>query len=195
MPEALEGYLCSCGFTTDDLSTFRGHIAAGSKEKDAHRSKGRVNLLSGEITMPPFAERTKEQKKETSIGKRKKESTSGDGGGIKVTEILSQASTIKFVPRQMTCTYTPIMASGLEAVTRIFHWREDMPFENFLDTIIYNYLLEHGIQLAGFIVDDSIREAEEKGESGDGDESETEPEPSNGNGQVNYPFLRTLEEV
>ncbi len=188
--QAVEGYLCKCGYNTDDLRTFRSHLLVGSKDgKGVHKSAGRVNLLSGEITMPPYDGRSTTQKHESAIGKKKKEpGTNEPGGGYKSTEIMSQASSVRFVPRQMTCTLTPIMTGGLEAVTRVFGWRADMPFENFLDTVIYNYLLEHGVQLAGFIIDDSVFDPEP--------EPEPEPEPippSNGNGQ--FKFLKILEEV
>lgn len=162
--QALEGYRCTCGYITDDMPKFRTHLVVESqadkkngKPLGQHKSDGRVNMLTGEITMPPFNQRTKEQQKESSIGKRNKDKKSDNtAGGFKTTEVLSQATMLRFTPRQMNCTYTPIMQATLEAVTRVFAWRADMPLENVIDTIFYNYMLEHGVQLAGYIVDPSV---------------------------------------
>ena len=32
-----------------------------------------------------------------------------------------------------------------------------MPFENFIDTVLYYYFLEKGITLVGYVVDDSLK--------------------------------------
>lgn len=198
MAQALEGYRCTCGYITDDLVKFRTHLVVESqkdkkdgKPPNQHKSDGRVNTLTGEITMPPFDQRTATQRKENSIGKKNKD-TKLDAG-FKTTEVLSQATMLRFTPRQMNCTYTPIMQATLEAVTRVFKWRADMPFENVIDTIFYNYCLEHGVQLAGYIVDPKVLsdleqeredEEEELNPKGDivvapEDEEEEPPPPDN----------------
>jgi hypothetical protein len=154
-----DGYKCSCGFITDDRHKFLTHISHGKRKdgKDSHDTLGRCNILTGEITMPPYLKRSKEQLDETLRGRKTiRVNEKGKLQTIRTTDVLSQASEIRFVPRIFTCTYTPIMQAGLAAAVNVFHWRQNMPLENFLDTIIYYWFKEHGIQLAGYIVDDKV---------------------------------------
>jgi hypothetical protein len=165
-PQNGDGYKCSCGFITDDRMKFVQHLGhIGKKEgKDKHQSMGRVNLITGEITMPPYLQRTQEQRHETTIGKRV-EKIQVDGKIVKAreipstrtTDILAQASEVRFVPRIFTTTYTPIMMQAQDAAVKYFGWRANMPFENFLDTVIFLYFREHGIRLGEYNVDDSLR--------------------------------------
>ena len=169
-----DGYKCSCGFITDDKTKFLLHMGQGARRdgKGVHKSEGRVNIQTGEITMPPWEERTVEQRDESQHGKKaKKISPDGKVTTVRTTDVLSQATEVRFVPRIFTCTYTPIMQAALSASVNVFHWRENMPFENFLDTVIYYYFMEHGVQLAGYIVDDDIVAENEKPES-DNDEGQ-----------------------
>lgn len=154
-----DGYKCSCGYIADTKSKFLLHLGQSTKRdgKGVHQSEGRVNLQTGEITMPPWNQRTRAQKDESSYGKRAQKLTSdGKVVNVRTTDILAQASEIKFVPRIFTCTFTPIMQAALTASVNVFRWRSNMPFENFLDTVLYYYFMEHGVQLAGYIVDDNI---------------------------------------
>lgn len=166
-----DGYKCLCGFITDDRMKFTQHIAhAGKREgKDLHKSLGRVDLTTGEITMPPYLERTPEQINETKFGKRVQKVTK-DGKVVKArettsartTDILSSASEVRFVPRIFTTTYTPIMQQAQDAAIKYFGWRANMPFENFLDTVLYLYFKEHGIVLGQYTVSDELLRLEQE---------------------------------
>jgi hypothetical protein len=162
-----DGYKCSCGYITDDRMKFVHHIGhVGKKEgRENHQSLGRVDLTTGELTMPPYLQRTAEQKAESSFGKRVQK-IEADGkivtvrqptsNSVRTTDILSQATEVRFVPRIFTTTYTPIMAQAFDAAVKYFGWRPNMPFENFLDTTIYLFFREHGIRLGEYNVDDSL---------------------------------------
>jgi len=152
-----DGYGCQCGFITDKLRAFRQHFwHLGKQEPGKHKSIGRVNMLTGEVTMPPYLERTPEQIALTKQGKR------GDGktapGKIeqpaRTTDILANAQELRFVPRIYTVDYSPIIRGAQEAATRVWGWRPEMPLGNFLDTVIYTFFKEHGIILAAYIVED-----------------------------------------
>lgn len=156
-----DGYKCSCGFITDDKSKFLQHIGLGNRTdgKGTHKSLGRVNIVTGELTMPPWGQRTEEQRDQSMHGRKAlKLGKDGKGTIIRTTDILAQATELKLIPRIYTVTYTPIMQSGFAAAINIFGWREDMPFENFLDTVIYNFFKEHGVKLTGYILSDELVE-------------------------------------
>ena len=154
--QAVEGYGCTCGFKTDDRKKFLGHIGSmRHKEPGYHDSRGRINLITDEVTMPPAKDRTPSQLYETKYGKKHP----GEAGtsptptkkAVTSTEILNQANQIRFVPRVYTCNLTPIMLLGYEVSLQKWGWRSDMPFENYLDTVIYNYFFEHGTKLQAAI--------------------------------------------
>ena len=157
-----DGYKCSCGFITDDKKKFLVHVGHGNKQdgKGTHQSQGRVNILTGEITMPPWEQRTKEQQDQSRVARKARPTNSKNSPAanltMRVAEMLSQATEVKLVPRIYTVTYTPIMQAGLHAAINVFKWREDIPFENFLDTVIYNFFREHGVKLTGYIVDERL---------------------------------------
>jgi hypothetical protein len=154
-----DGYKCTCGFITDNRFKLLSHLRFGQQKdgKEAHQTAGRCNLQTGEITMPPYLERTPDQLDETKYGKKaQKVNPDGKITTVRTTEVLAQATEVRFIPRIFSCTYTPIMQAALAAAVNVFHWRQNMPFENFLDTVIYYFFFEHGVQLAGYIVDDSI---------------------------------------
>lgn len=156
-----DGYKCQCGFIADTLKKFRSHfMRAGRKDgKGVHKSVGRVNLQTGEITMPPYLERTPEQIAQSKHGKKKEKGDKSDVGLMRGTDILANASQIKFIPRIYTVDYTPIMRGAQEAAIRVWKWRDDMPLGNFLDTILYIFFKEHGIILAAYIVEEEKEEA------------------------------------
>ena len=169
--QAVEGYLCSCGFKTPDKSLFTKHVLGGQNKKgEEHRSRGRVNMETGEITMPPYNERTDEQKKASQHARKTGKSITGGKAESRMTDNPSIAQEIRFVPRIYTADYSPIMRAAQTAAVREWNWRTDMPLGNFLDTIIYNFFKEHGITLAGYIV-----ETENPGDCGNG-HHEAEPE-------------------
>jgi len=153
--QAVEGYLCVCGFKTSDKGTFTGHIVNKSKHDTTqkHESLGRVNMETGEITMPKYVDRTDEQKAISKNARKGKGKGIGGETTSKQTDDPSIASEIRFVPRVYTADYSPIMRSAQAAAVREWKWRADMPLGNFLDTIIYNFFFEHGIRLASYVVE------------------------------------------
>ncbi|MCK4388465.1 MAG: hypothetical protein KAW00_06795 [Dehalococcoidia bacterium] len=174
------GYGCICGFKTTDKVKFTSHVMFSAQKdgRGTHKSLGRVDMETGEVVLPPFAERTDEQKKQA----RHKVSTnggdeSGGGGGtggggaggggtgktpiVQSTSHIAEASQIRAVPKIFTMDYTPIMRVAQDAAVKYFGWRPDMPFENFVDTVLYYYFLEKGITLMGYVVDDSLLPKEE----------------------------------
>ena len=121
--------------------------------------------------MPPYEQRNAEQLKQTYSGKHKEK---GDKtpSSVRTTTLLATASQIKFVPRIYTVDYTPIMRCGQEASIREWGWPEDMPLDDFLDTVIYMCFKEHGITLNTYSVDtteDKEKVEEEKVPVGEGD--------------------------
>jgi hypothetical protein len=156
--QALEGYGCVCGFTCDDINKLRTHlIQSGRKEKGVHKSIGRINLLTKDVVLPPWTERSKDERASSSFSLKNEKSRAQVtiGGGVTrvVTDNVGEATDLRFVPRVYTTTLTPIMQTAPIAAQRQWGWRADMPFINFLDTVIYNYFKEHGITLAAYIVD------------------------------------------
>lgn len=182
-PQAVEGYGCSCGYQTDDKKKFTAHFLQAKRDDKAnHKSLGRINLITGEITMPPWNQRSEAQIYETRYGKKRNESSAEgepsngkkEAATVKTTDVLGSATQIKLVPRVYTATFTPIMQSALYVAQRVWNWRENMPFENFLDTIIYNYYREHGVTLAGYIIE-TPEPTEPAGELSENDEETIEP--------------------
>jgi len=171
--QAIEGYACSCGAVFPDLGKFRGHMASTRKDRVNHQSLGRINLDTGEITMPPAKDRTPEQWAEAKYGKKVEKPQVASSGGsktptiapktpIRQTEIMAQAVQIKFVPRVYTIDYSPILRAAQDAAIRYFGWRPEMPLGNFIDTLCYLYFKEKGITLAGYIVEETEEEREER---------------------------------
>jgi hypothetical protein len=146
-------YACACGYTNPDKTTFNRHLLTAPRKdgKGVHKSRGRINPGTGEIVMPPFNERSLEQKK-ASVYALKKKDGDGLGGSVRLTEIIHDATQVKFVPRVLVSSFTPIMLSGKQAAEQIWGWRPDMPFENFLDTVIFHFFRDRGIELASYIV-------------------------------------------
>jgi len=162
--QAIEGYGCSCGFMTENLTEFRRHLFSKQRDPETvHRSIGRVNMITGEVIMPPWKERTPEQIEEAKHGRRKK-AKGGDGANTpaKTTDVLAEAQQIKFVPRVYTADYTPIMRMAQDAAVRYWGWRPDMPLENFIDTCLYLFFKEKGIILGGYIVEEEALETLEE---------------------------------
>jgi len=167
--QANEGYGCSCGFTTLDKNDFKRHFFGVVKGE--HSSLGRVNVQTGEVIMPPWIKRTPEEKQQSRYAKKDPRSAKGaERTPTKVTDSLADAQRIQVVPRVFTMDYTPIMRAGQQAATKLFGWREDMPLQNFVDTILHHFFADRGIILAGFIVTENAtwykpKESEEEEET------------------------------
>ena len=190
--QAIEGYGCDCGSNFEDLKDFRRHLLQTNrnlKEGDVkHKSLGRVNIKTNEVVLPPYLERTQEEKMATTHAvhknstkgsylayKAEKEAQEDDDEGKKKqprerepsaggTTDPGSAVGLKVVPRVMTINYTNIMRTAQLAASREWKWREEMPLENFLDTCLANFFKEHGITLSGYFKE------EEDGGNGNGHE-------------------------
>ena len=64
--------------------------------------------------------------------------------------------TIRFVPKVETCEYTPIMAVARQVAVEKWGWRPDMPFENFIDTILFYFFKDRGIILQSYIDEEEL---------------------------------------
>jgi len=158
--QAIEGYGCICGFKTVDKKEFNSHIFRESLKdgKGTHKSLGRINMLTDEVIMPPWVERTDEQKKSSLFAKKK--STGGrDGQVSKQTDVLDNASQIKFIPRVYSADYTPIMRAGREVAIREWGWDIDMTLTDFLDTCLHHFFRDRNYVLSGYT---KINQEEEK---------------------------------
>jgi hypothetical protein len=84
------------------------------------------------------------------------EGTKNDGDGTtekpKTGYVLGPV--LKLKPENVECPLTPIMQLARIAATREFGWREDMPWENFLDTCLYHLFKYWGVTLQGYVVDE-----------------------------------------
>lgn len=155
-----DGYLCSCDFITDDKTKFLLHIAQGNKRdgKGFHQSKGRINMETGEITMPPVKQRTKEQLRQSKHAKRTQKDSEGKVIASRSTDVLANATEVRFIPRIFTCTLTPIMIQGEHASRKWLGWPQ-LTFEDFLDTVIALAFKQWGIRLGEYGVDESLIKA------------------------------------
>ena len=122
--------------------------------------------------MPPWNERTKEQKRLSTRAvkdknkKHKKKGTSPSQASQAgtPTEMVSQATEIRLTHRFYNMDYSPTLRMAQDAAVKYFRWRPDMPLGNFIDTVLYLYFKEKGITLCGYIVDDEIVEAKKQQE-------------------------------
>lgn len=165
-PQANDGYGCKCGFVAPDLNAFRAHLtSAGSQDgKGVHASIGRINMQTGEVTLPPWNQRTKEQKLASRYGKKKqKDSDEGTKrpDTSRPTAVLADATQLKFVPRVFSCDYSPIMMAGQQAAQKLWAW-PSMPLNDFLDTVIYKFFKRCGVTLTGFIIEETEEERIER---------------------------------
>ena len=63
----VEGYGCICGFTTQDKVDFTRHLMLEGKRdgKGTHKSLGRINITTGEVTLLPWEDRSPEDREKT----------------------------------------------------------------------------------------------------------------------------------
>ena len=163
--QAIESYGCKCGYTTRVRTEFMRHIRGGraADGRDAHATIGRVNA-AGQVVMPAYTERTKEQLEASRHGLRQqkdipgepKEKAKREPEVVRQTNILANAQQIKIVPRVFTIDYTSTMKTGYEASQRLWGWK--MAFEDFLDTVIWRYFKVHGVTLESFTIDETPEE-------------------------------------
>jgi len=161
MTEQKIGYGCICGFKTADKKKFNSHVLLEARKdgKGTHKSLGRIDLETGEVVTPPWAERSREERQRTKYSGKGK---NGGDGRVQQTSILAEAQEIRVVPRMYTMDYSPIMRAAQDAATKFWGWRPDMPLGNFLDTVLFLFFQEKGITLCGYIVDESLLAKEEQ---------------------------------
>jgi len=160
--QAIESYACTCGFTTEDAKEIRTHVMLASAQdgKGTHKSLGRIDRQTGEILLPPWDKRTKQQKQQSTHGKHARgESTVGTGAPLRTTDVLASAGELRFVPRVYTTDYSPIIRAAQDAAVEYWEWPRDMTLGDFLDTALHFLFMEHGITLAGSTISDEAREA------------------------------------
>lgn len=159
-PEMEWAYVCSCGFKSQKPLIYGGHIAAWNrKEPGKHLPRGKINLKTGEVLLPPVKDRTLEQKKavdDVSRQKRRAAREAARYSASQFTTVLAQAQQIQFVPRIVTVDFSPIMRSAFECSRALWGW--DLEFGDFLDTWFYNSFKEHGVTLTSYIVDEDEEE-------------------------------------
>jgi len=141
-----EGYACSCGFETSNLADFRRHLTQqGKLEQGVHKSLGRINFQTRETapSLPSKKKRKNERNKDND----------GKITGTKATDLIRDAQILSFIPRAFSCDYTPIMRAAQQAAVNEWGWNEEMPFVNFIDTILWAFFKDRGITLAGYTVE------------------------------------------
>jgi len=159
-------YGCSCGFAGFPRTALMKHFWTEEVREDKknginHDSIGRVDLTTGDVVMPPWKDRTPAQREQSRGGltsvKAAKTAAKAEpkrAEVVKPTNVLDNASLLRFTPRFYTVDYSPIMRGAQEAAIQVWGWRQDMPLGNFLDTVIYWFFREHGIRLAAYVVED-----------------------------------------
>lgn len=168
--QAIELYSCICGENFNIKKDFTGHLlSAGRRDgKGIHKSRGRVNTETGEITMPPWEQRTDEQREESKESRRrdlpKGAKSNISNVSVRNTDILAGAQELKFVSRVYTLDYSPIVRMAQEAAVRYWGWPANLPLGDFLDTAIYRYFRSCGIQLLGIIIDETPEETRKREE-------------------------------
>ena len=165
-PQANDGYGCKCGETFDFLNDFRTHLSTGGARdgKGVHASIGRISMETGEVTLPPWNQRTKEQKLASMYGKKKQKDSDTPKKATDIsrpTSVLGDATQVKFVPRVFSCDYSPVMMAGQQAAQKLFGWPR-MPLNDFIDTVIYRYFKRCGVTLSGFIIEETEEERIER---------------------------------
>jgi len=166
-PQANDGYGCKCGGVFDDLNDFRTHLSRGGAQdgKGVHASIGRISMQTGEVTLPPWNQRTKEQKLLTLYGKKKQkdsdEKTKKAPETSRPTSVLGDATSVKFVPRVFSCDYSPIMMASQQAAQHLWGWPR-MPLNDFIDTVFYKFFKRCGVTLTGYIIEETEEERVER---------------------------------
>lgn len=66
----IEGYGCTCGFNTQDKIDFTSHLMLSGRRdgKGTHKSLGRINITTGEVTLLPWQDRSLEDREKTKYG-------------------------------------------------------------------------------------------------------------------------------
>ena len=193
-----EVYVCSCGFTDPRMGEINKHLLTmGKAEPGQHKSKGLINSKTGEVIMPPAAERTPEQRiqaKKNSQNLRKKARSEKKSvphsqepthssklpPASSITRTVASAQQVQFVPKTFVTDYSPILRAGQQASIDVWGWPKSTSLGDFLDTVVYHFFAEHGITLAGYIIEETEEEKLAREDAlrnnGDGESPEDEKE-------------------
>jgi hypothetical protein len=151
-------YGCSCGDKFPTRALFISHLGHPPKDDKEHKSIGRIDAISGAVTMPPWNQRTKEQKEASRFAKRTQTNATQKNPSAIPTSILTSnvdvAQSIKFVPRVMSVDMTTILRLAPLAAHNEWGWPlvgPDLPLEDFIDTCINGFFKDRGIILQGYI--------------------------------------------
>ena len=163
--QAGEGYACICGWKGLEKDELGKHflISARRDGKGVHKSVGRMNLQTGEVTHPPYNQRTAKEKAETTFKttslKPKSKELKETSTSPRLTDSWEQATEFRVIPRVFQMDFTPTMRLAKVASTQEWGWK-DMPWADFFDTCLHTFFKEHGIILAGYIVQELEKEEE-----------------------------------
>jgi len=126
--------------------------ALGLKYKTRHGYYIEWKNLTDSIEIPPDDDKSNQETPDNGSqgdsdngAKKKKVPTSP-----KLTTSVDEASRLRFTPKIMECSFTPVMRAAQEAAIREWGWDPRMPLENFLDTVLHTFYRDRGIILAGY---------------------------------------------
>ncbi len=72
---------------------------------------------------------------------------------LPITNDIDKAQFIQFQPHVFNCRYTRMMHIARAVTVKEWGWPEDLPFEDFIDTILYHFSKDRGITLQEYIVE------------------------------------------
>lgn len=87
-------------------------------------------------------------------GVEEKEGKNVKGQSLPTTTDINNAQVIRFQPHVITYPFTPIMAIARQVAIEEWNWPSDIRFEDFIDTILYQFFKDRGIILQGYIVEE-----------------------------------------
>jgi hypothetical protein len=73
-------------------------------------------------------------------------------------DVPGVASILKLVPVTVTCPLTPIMQTARLIAEHELGWPHDMPWEDFLDIILYHLFKAWGFTLQDYIIDAQVED-------------------------------------
>lgn len=160
--ELKQGYVCSCGYVTDNARKFGGHVTTNNRlHPGEHISLGLQDLKTKEVLMPPVADRTPEQVTlATKLSRKKGKGGDKTASAPLFTSDVNAAEFIRFVPRVIQMDFSPILRAGYAVARDVWGWK--MPFQDWLETWIYKSYEAFGIELAPYRIVESPEEESER---------------------------------
>lgn len=74
----------------------------------------------------------------------------------RATDIINEATELKFIPKVFTIPFTPTMQQALHIFYNVLKWPKEWPIEDVLDTALWKYLYEHGIEIGVYKIDEKV---------------------------------------